>query len=266
MSGYTQVDSEWVKNSSGSTTYVKSWPSGFNRGHGLFSEYNNSPKSSFQSNTEKLTIDSDSVCGYIYFHWCRGTYTAGPINRKSKSSKIDDCTAFHAFFSTTSPSSLTPANDGDGSYQYANGSCCRDSYWYFYVPVYKQSYTSYNKLYTYAKWLDWSEWDDKSYNSTSTRQVETRTLYRYCDREEIPTYHFYRWKEWSNWADEVMKESDTREVESATFYRYRERENQELYCYRRWGDWSNYQIDPVEGTDMVEVETVIQYRYKSKDT
>ena len=32
--------------------------------------------------------------------------------------------------------------------------------------------------YSYEKWGDWSEWSDTEYSASSTRQVETRTLYR----------------------------------------------------------------------------------------
>lgn len=34
-------------------------------------------------------------------------------------------------------------------------------------------------IYSYEKWNDWSGWSDTSYSTSATRQVETRTLYRY---------------------------------------------------------------------------------------
>lgn len=181
LAGYTQLSSTWEQSGSGTIQYVKSWPSGFYTGNGLYSTYNKTPKSATESTTAKTTINSDRVTGYIYYHWCRGTYTDGPIDRQSRSAKTGEYTAFHAFYSTTAPSALPASSDGDGSYKYSNGSCCKDSYWYFYVPVYTQTYTTYNKLFTYYRWTDWSDWGDTPYSSADNRKVETRTVYRYVN-------------------------------------------------------------------------------------
>ena len=87
---------------------------------------------------------------------------------------------FHAFFSTSNASSTDAngANGGDCKY-YPNGGCCADTYWYFQIPVYTQSYTNYKKLFTYERWTDWSDWGDKEISASDTRKVETRTVYRY---------------------------------------------------------------------------------------
>ena len=181
LSGYTQLSSTWEQSGSGTIQYVKSWPGGFYTGHNLYSTYNKTPKSATESATSKTTINSDRVTGYLYYHWCRGTYTDGPINRQSRSAQTGEYSSFHAFYSTTAPSSLSASSDGDGSYQYSNGSCCKDSYWYFYVPVYTQTYTTYNKLFTYYRWTDWSDWGDTPYSASDNRKVETRTVYRYVN-------------------------------------------------------------------------------------
>ena len=183
LSGWTQVGGEWKQSGTGSVQYVKSWPSGFLTSHSLYGTYNKSPKSASETNTDKTTINSDKTTGYLYFHWCRGEYEYGPINRTSKDVKDGTHDTFHAFYSTTNPNTLTPAPDNDGSYRYENGSCCKDTYWYYYTPVNTQNYTTYRKLFTYERWGDWSDWSDTIYTSNSSRKVETRTLYRAVEVE-----------------------------------------------------------------------------------
>lgn len=34
-------------------------------------------------------------------------------------------------------------------------------------------------IYYYERWEDWSDWSDSAVSSSSDRQVETRTVYRY---------------------------------------------------------------------------------------
>ena len=69
----------------------------------------------------------------------------------------------------------------------------------------------------------WSKWSDTAYSSSSTRDVETRTMYRYCDREQEYTYRFQRWGDWSNWTTQQISPSSTVQVETGTFYRYKEK-------------------------------------------
>ncbi len=144
LEGWTRdnTSSGWSETGHGSIQYVKSWPSGFNTGHNLYSTYNKQPKSANETSTTKTVINSDSVTGYIYWHWCRGTYNDGPINRTTKTSKQGEWTAFHAFYSTTAPGSLSQHAE-DGSHVYSNAGCCKDSYWYYATPVYTQTYTEY---------------------------------------------------------------------------------------------------------------------------
>lgn len=176
MPGWDLVGSSWLQSENGSISYVKNWPSGFLTSHSLYSAYNKSPKSASETNTDRTVINSDNTTGYLYYHWCRGTYQDGPINRGSRSTKQGEFTAFHAFYSTTNPSTLTA--DSDGSVIHSNGDCCKDSYWYFHTPVNTQTYTTYRNLFTYEHWTDWSDWSDTAYTPSETRMVETRTVYR----------------------------------------------------------------------------------------
>lgn len=102
------------------------------------------------------------------------------------------------------------------------------------------------------------------YSNSSSRDVETRTVYRYCTRNPISTYYYYRWKDWSAWSTTTVFQSNTKEVETATFYRYRDRVTQPTYYFQRWTEWSEYFESPVGESDTVEVRTKTQYRYHSK--
>ena len=179
-SGWTRKSSDWEKANSGSVTYVKSWPGGFNTGNALYGTYNKTPVSASETATAKTVVNSEAVSGYIYWHWCRGSYTAGPINRRVSDVCEGEFQTFHAFFSTSNASSTDAngANGGDCKY-YPNGGCCADTYWYFQIPVYTQNYTNYKKLFTYERWTDWSDWGDKEISASDTCKVETRTVYRY---------------------------------------------------------------------------------------
>ena len=179
-SGWTRKSSDWEKANSGSVTYVKSWPGGFHTGNALYGTYNKTPVSASETATAKTVVNSEAVSGYIYWHWCRGSYTAGPINRRVSDVCEGEFQTFHAFFSTSNASSTDKegANGGNCKY-YPNGGCCADTYWYFQIPVYTQSYTNYKKLFTYERWTDWSDWGDKEISASDTRKVETRTVYRY---------------------------------------------------------------------------------------
>ncbi len=170
LEGYTVEKTEWVKDQSGSIKYVKSWPSGFNTSNSLYSTYNKTPKTAVTNTNDKTTIDSDSVTGYIYYHWCYAN------SYYSVANKSGDYTTFHAYYSTTPPSSYD-YDTGDWSYKTSH-STCSDSPWYFAIEVNQQNYTTYKKLYTHSRWSDWSQWSDVEVTPSNTRKVETRTLYR----------------------------------------------------------------------------------------
>ena len=115
-----------------------------------------------------------------------------------------------------------------------------------------------------ANYGSWSSWGDTAYSSSSTREVETRTVYRYCDRSKVATYHFYRWGDWSNWSATKVSDSNDRQVETATYYRDREQPTTTTYYFSRWSDWSDYSSMKIDPSDDTEVETKTQYRYRSK--
>jgi hypothetical protein len=176
MSGWELVSSAWNQTGTGSVQYAASWPAGFSTKHSLYTAYNNTAVVATETATAKTTINSDAVTGYLYYHWCRGTYTEGPINRKAKATMQDDCVVFHAFFSTVAPGTMEMA--ADGGVVYPNAECCTDSHWYYNTPVNTQTYTTYENVFTYGRWADWSAWTDEEYTEDEMCKVESRTLYR----------------------------------------------------------------------------------------
>lgn len=134
---------------------------------------------------------------------------------------------------------------------------------YYVAPITQYRYRT-RSTYQEAHYGNWSSWSNSPYSGSSTREVETRTVYRYCDRTQIATYHFYRWGNWSGWSTNAVSSNNDRKVETATFYRYRDRVNQTTYYFRRWTNWSDYSTNYVAASDTVQVETKTEYRFKSK--
>ena len=110
----------------------------------------------------------------------------------------------------------------------------------------------------------WSEYSDSAITASTTREVRTRVLYRYRDRQQIPTYHFVRWGAWSDWSTTAASESNNTQVETAIQYRYRDQVTTTTYYFKRWTDWTPYSTEAISASDTVEVNTKTQYRFKSK--
>ena len=179
LDGYTQLSKAWEKSGTSTVMYVASWPSGFDTGNSVYTKYNNTKVTASETATDKYTVESDELCGYIFYHWCYGTYTAGPINRTTSPTNDGKHNTFHAYYADKSagdPANMTTAPDT--SVVNGNAACCTDSHWFYHIPVYKQTYTTYKALYTYERWTDYSEWSDTAVSASDTRKVETRTVYR----------------------------------------------------------------------------------------
>ena len=181
LPGYTQSGSQWVQSGSGAIDYVNSWPSGFNRSSGYFSAYNRAPLTPYENSTDKRTV-STTISAYIYWHWCRGTYTNGPINRLVSDGWSSEFGTFHAYVS-----GALGYNASSGAFQNSRPDVCRDTFWWLgmscwsgnSLPVYRCNYTDYRKLFSYYKWSNYSDWSTTPYAATSSRNVQMRTVYRY---------------------------------------------------------------------------------------
>ncbi len=172
LAGYTLKSSAWVKASTGSVKYVSSWPSGFSTGSSLYTTYNkaSSKVTASETNTAKTEVNSDGVCGYLYYHWC---YTDSYYSMESQSGSY---TTFHAYYDTADPDSFT-CDTSDMSYKTSHSSCSNTNWW-FVTEVSEQTYTKYNKQFTYERWTDFSAWSDTAVTATANRKVETRTVYQ----------------------------------------------------------------------------------------
>ena len=174
MSGYEMISSKWDNGTAGSVVYAPNIGStGFSTSSSLYTQYNKSKVSASETDSKKVVVNSDSLTGYLYYHWC---YSGSYYSVEAKSGSY---TTFHAYHSTTAPSSFT-CDTSDMSYK-TSSSNCSNSEWWFVTDVYTQKYTTYNKIYTHAKWGNWSAWSDTAVEATDTRKVETQTLYRYVN-------------------------------------------------------------------------------------
>lgn len=181
LAGYTQDGGSWVQSGSGSITYVSSFPSGFNKSSWYYLNYNNKPKTASETATEKTTVQTTTK-GYIFWHWCRGE-SLGATNRLVNECKSGDYTHWHSFMSE-SPVTFDTSKT---AFYSKRPDTCGDSYWWIAVkpdssqtlPVKVCSYTDYKKLFNYYRWTDWSDWSTTAATASSTRNVETRTVYRY---------------------------------------------------------------------------------------
>ena len=115
-----------------------------------------------------------------------------------------------------------------------------------------------------AKYGNWSNWSDSVYSNSSTREVEIRTVYRYCTRSQYAVYCYYRWGNWSNWLANSISETSTRQVESKKFYRYRDQIKTKTYYFKKWTDWTEFSTGVVTSSETVQVQTKTQYRFKAK--
>ncbi len=172
MDGYTLKSSQWVQSGSGTVNYVNTWPSGFDTSNSNYNKYNNKNSKVIAGETEttKTSVSADKVVGYLYYHWCYAD------SYYSSASNTGSYTTSHVYYSTTDPSSYT-CDTSDMSYK-TSSSTCSNSEWWFVVEVYAQSYTTYNKQFTYERWTDFSAWSDAPATAGSNRKVETRTVYQ----------------------------------------------------------------------------------------
>ena len=169
---YRDFGSDWFVTGRGTVSYVKSWPTGFSRSHKLYSTYNNLSKTvkASQTTTSKVTVDSDAITGYLYYHWC---YEGYPYTSATEGGNYN---RFHVYYSTKAPSEADRNDPSDDSYRFDDSTACSDSNWYFCVPVYTQSHTAYTAG---AGWGIWSDWSLTKTADSTTREVQTATLYRY---------------------------------------------------------------------------------------
>lgn len=117
----------------------------------------------------------------------------------------------------------------------------------------------------YGGWYaeSWSSWSDSYPSSGYNREIDSRTMYRSRTKSTSTTYYYERWGAWSDWGTTEIAQSDTCKVETAVYYRSREAAETTYYFYR-WGEWSDYSEEEIKPTDDLEVDTKTEYRCRKK--
>lgn len=195
LDGYTQDGGTWVSQGQSTINYVKKWMSGFNKNNPNYSKYNNVPKAASETETTKVVIDSDTVTGYIYWHWCyhHGCGVINCIISTDKGKKVGNYVTdkFHAFVSSEN----VPYNKNANAFEKKDSSKCPDTYWWFRININTQKYTTYKKLFNYYKWSEWSEASTTPVTPSNTVDVKINTVtgsttkyYRYKTSESVPEY------------------------------------------------------------------------------
>ena len=177
LDGYDKIGTQWGVIDTRSVSYVSAWPAGFDTTNSLYNQYNKASMkvSASESDTRRTVIDSDEIVGYLYYHWC---YEGHPYTVDTQSGKY---TRFHAYYSTKSPEDADSYDLSDNSFRFDDSTACSDSKWYFYVPVYQQTYTNYRLEYIHGTWGNFSAWSDTEATASETLKVATRTVYRYVN-------------------------------------------------------------------------------------
>ena len=170
MPGYTLKGSQWVQSGSGSVTYVSEWADGFDKTSSVYSQYNKTPVTASETATTKTDIISNERIGWLWYHWCDTTKTS------SWAYETDPYHTFHTYYGTTDPSNYQ-VDTFDYSYKTSHSSCSNATYW-FPQEVFTQNYINYKKQFTYEGWTDFSAWSTSPISATSTRKVETRTVFK----------------------------------------------------------------------------------------
>lgn len=79
--------------------------------------------------------------------------------------------------------------------------------------------------YEETKYSEWSAFTDTVHTASATKEVQTRTVYRSRDREQVLTYYFERWGQWGEYVVSPVQENDSTQVETKTQYRFKNKEN-----------------------------------------
>lgn len=226
------------------------------------------------------TRDVEDGKSYYFAHYCTGNVPGAqwktyPTNRSADETFNANCT-YHelGWFDSLSKFEYRHTIGGyEGYIYYPNGRYdCSNSCWTWYLlntsVNYKTQYRYRNIYYTYyyMKQGDWSSWSDDYAAPSGDREVETRTLYRYCTRDQIVTYYFYRWKDWSSWSSTPVSGNDLRQVQTRTLYSYRDRSSVPVYHFYRWKDWSDWSDNPYTDSNTRKVETKTFYRFCDRVT
>ncbi len=155
MPGYIQTGFDWQQTGTGTWVYA-SYPAGFDTNHELYSKYQHAPLTSSVptdvDTTKRVVADNETRIIYIYYHWSysKGYLSSGSYNVyvnpiKGNSSEGYYCQYFAAL-------ELNEELNASGNvYKYWRNNPDDGSWWWYRFPVNQQTYTDYEKLFTYVK-------------------------------------------------------------------------------------------------------------------
>ena len=158
LDGWEQTGFTWQKTGEGTRTYAD-YPAGFDAGHALYSKYEKGALTTTTSGNTKREAGASSLVSYIYWHWTHNKYERANGNYNIF---IDDHYGwddqgreyynFRAFESNESYSHTDPnGTNGGDCYYWWGGNPEDGSWWWFRFDVRRQTYTDYQKLFSYQK-------------------------------------------------------------------------------------------------------------------
>ncbi len=162
LEGYTQIGSYWVQSGTGTKKYSTDFPSGFDKGHSIYTSFAKSAVAAYETETTKREV-SNAKTGYVYWHWMydcgnsAGT-SSRPINNKKGTGESGWVYKYFGAFTSSK-----------GSYESDKYYCnslnitnyiipertayndCQGSTRWFRFTYYTSTYTDYYKMFQYQK-------------------------------------------------------------------------------------------------------------------
>lgn len=111
----------------------------------------------------------------------------------------------------------------------------------------KSGWELYDTTYEWSNWGNWSDWSSNTVSGSDSRQIETKTQYRYCDKETTSSSSssmsgwtmydwattYGSWGSWSSWSNNYVSENEGRQVET----RYIDPTYTTQYNYSRYNEY-----------------------------
>ncbi len=120
-------------------------------------------------------------------------------------------------------------------------------------------------VYKFSQWGAWSSWQDNPVNVSSSRNVETQSIYRYRTRGKTKVYHYWQWGGWSDWQDSEITSNSDREVQIQIVYRSAKREKIYTYYFEKWNGWSSWSDTSYAESSEQKVKSRTVYRYATRN-
>ncbi|MBR2674888.1 MAG: hypothetical protein IKE52_05480 [Mogibacterium sp.] len=166
------ANEQWEQTGSG-TVYYAVFPSGYYTGSTLYGKYNGKRIEAYQNSETKKEV-ATTQSGWIYWHW---TFNNQALPNDNYNVFISDHKGWdegrnYIYFSDFESSANFPEQDKYGNKDKTPGVCfyhwrnivSDGSWWWFRIPVYKQTYTEYKKVQSQNN----PTGDDSSLNNNSS--------------------------------------------------------------------------------------------------